>query len=130
MKYPKVNIETVNLEENYFADQDGYVYSSTKLIEHSKKYDVFDLPLAGIDLRRGAWDVNDLDDFIHHAKRCSKVSLKHPIILDKYGTIADGCHRVVKAIVLGKTTIKAIRLETMPPYDRIEGKSKSETNKS
>lgn len=130
MKYPKVNIETVDLDENYYTDQDRYVYSVTKLIEHSKKYEAFDLPLAGIDLRRGAWEINDLDDFIHHAKRCNDTSLEYPIILDKYGTIADGCHRIVKAIVLGKKTIKAIRLSTMPPYDRIEDKPKNETNKS
>lgn len=126
MSYPKVNIESVELEENIYTDQDGYVYSAIKLIEHSKKYSPFDLPLAGIDLRRGAWDVKDLDDFIHHAKRCNNASLEHPIILDKYGTIADGCHRIVKAIVLGEKTIKAIRLETMPDFDRIEEKNTNE----
>ena len=125
MSYPVVNIDTVGLEENYFEDQDGCVYGSAKLIEHSKKYTPFDLPLAGIDLRRGSWDINDLDDFIHHAKRCSNASLNYPIILDKYGTIADGCHRVVKAIVLGRETIKAIRLETMPTYDRKEEKNEN-----
>ncbi|TDQ27643.1 hypothetical protein [Tenacibaculum caenipelagi] len=120
---PTVPIEKVSLEENYYEDTDGYVYSATKLIEHSKQYPIFDMPLSGIDLRRSTWEINDLDDFIHHAKRCTDTDLKHPIILDRYGTIADGCHRVVKAIVLGKRTIKAIRLETMPPYDRIEKNS-------
>lgn len=118
--FPKVSIEKVELDENYFTNQDGHVYSSVKLIEHSKKYKVFDLPLASIDLRRGAWEVNNLQDFIHHAKRCQDANLDYPIILDVYGTIADGCHRLVKAIVQGKRTIKAIRLETMPPYDGIE----------
>ena len=120
MSYPIVNINSVSLDENQFVDQDGCVYSSTKLIEHSKKYKTFDLPLAGLDLRRKTWTVNDLDDFIHHAKRCNDANLDYPIILDKYGTIADGCHRVVKAIVLGKRTIKAIRLSTMPSYDKIQ----------
>ena len=119
-KIPKIPLDKVTIDENYYIDADGYVYSAVKLIEHSKKYEPFDLPLAGIDLRRKAWQINDLDDFIHHAKRCEETNLNHPIILDKYGTIADGCHRIVKAIVQGKTTIKAIRLETMPTYDRIE----------
>lgn len=125
-QYPKVKIESIHLDENFFTDQDGHVYSSPKLIEHSKKYEPFDLPLAGIDLRRSAWEINDLDDFIYHAKRCNDASLDHPIILDKYGTIADGCHRIVKAVVLGRNTIKAIRLETMPPFDRKEDKNEND----
>lgn len=123
-KYPTVSIETVSLDENYYTDQDGYVYATTKLIEHSKQYKPFDLPLVGLDLRRKSWQINDLDDFIHHAKRVHDTDLKHPIILDRYGTIADGCHRIIKAIVNGETSIKAIRLETMPPHDRINKKSK------
>lgn len=119
--YPKLKIDKVSLDENYFTNKDGYVYGTAKLIEHSKKYKEFDLPLAGIDLRRCAWTIEDIDDFIHHAKRCSDAELKYPIILDSCGTIADGMHRIVKAIVIGKTTIKAIRLESMPPYDRFEG---------
>jgi len=117
-KFPKVSIDKVSLDENYFENKDGFVYGAAKLIEHSKQYEVFELPLAALDLRRCAWSINDMDDFIHHAKRCSDANLDYPIILDVYGTIADGMHRVVKAIVRGRRTIKAIRLETMPPYDR------------
>lgn len=125
--YPKVKIDKVTIDENHFTNQDGYVYGVAKLIEHSKKYKEFDLPLAGIDLRRNCWTINDIDDFIHHAKRCADADLKYPIILDTCGTIADGMHRVAKAIVRGQTTIRAIRLETMPPHDRIESKeSKNE----
>ena len=121
-KCPKVEVEVVELGENYYTDQDGFVYSATKLIEHSKKYKSFDLPLSGIDLRRSAWKIDNLDSFIHHAKRANDSDLKYPIILDHYGTIADGCHRLVKAIILGKRTIKAIRLKSMPDYDRKEKK--------
>lgn len=120
MNVPKVNIEKTNLIDSYYTDQNGNVYSAVKLIEHSKNFPVFDLPLAGLDLRRKPWDIKNLDDFSYHVKRCVDTSLDHPIILDHYGTIADGCHRVVKAIVLGKKTIKAIRLEKMPDIDRID----------
>lgn len=118
MSYPVLKMSEVTLSENYFEDKDGYVYSAAKLIEHSKQYEPFDLPLAGIDLRKNAWVINDLDDFIHHANRCAKASLEYPIILDEYGTIADGVHRLCKAIIMGKKTIKAIRLQSMPQYDR------------
>lgn len=89
MENPKVKVDKVTIDENYFTNQDGYVYGAAKLIEHSKKYKEFDMPLAGIDLRRSCWTMDDMDDFIHHAKRCSDANLDYPIILYTCGTIAD-----------------------------------------
>ena len=34
-----------------------------------------------------------------------------------YGQVADGYHRICKAIIEGKTSIKAYRLQEMPPVD-------------
>lgn len=116
---PKVNIQKTKLSDNYFQDG-GYKYSAFKLIEHSKQFEEFDLPLAGMDLSTLAWDIKDMDDFIWHARRCVDTDLNYPIILDSLGRVCDGWHRVCKAIVMGKTTIKAIRLETMPSYDSYE----------
>ena len=62
-QYPKLKIDPVGVDENYYTDQDGCVYGVAKLIEHSKNYEVFDLPVAGIDLRRSCWEMNDIDDF-------------------------------------------------------------------
>ncbi len=110
----------MELIENEYQDQHGNIWCALKLIEHSKKYKPFKLPLIGIDLTRLPWDVDNISTFIHHAKRIKKTSLKHPIILDDEGMITDGWHRVAKAILKGETHIKAIRLETMPTPDRTE----------
>jgi len=53
-------------------------------------------------------------------KRVQNTDLKYPIILDVKGVVADGYHRVAKAILEGKSTIKAYRLKQMPPYDFVE----------
>ncbi|MBS3993137.1 MAG: hypothetical protein KGZ87_05430 [Bacteroidetes bacterium] len=119
---PKVKIEKVVLIENEYEDQHGNIYSALKLIEQSKKYKQFDLPLIGINLNRPAWNIGNLADFIHHVDRLRHTNIDHPIILDNEGVICDGLHRVCKAILEGKTTIKAIRLEEMPPKDRQENK--------
>ena len=55
----------------------------------------------------------------HRGKRVNQCSLEYPIILDEVGQIADGYHRLCKAILEGKETIKAIRLLEMPAPDRI-----------
>lgn len=118
--FPKVRINKVGLTENVYVDQDGCVYSVSKLIQHAKGLPVFEVPLAAMGLRLNAWSIEDLDDFIHHMRRCLDADTKHPIILDQYGEVADGLHRIAKSIVMGETTIKAVRLETMPDYDRVE----------
>ena len=118
-KPPKVKIERIDLDENTSTSRFGYVYSTTKLIEHSKKYKVFDMPLAGFSLAMGCWEINNYEDFIHHMNRCKEADLQYPILLDDYGDVADGRHRMCKAILEGHRTIKTIRLETMPPHDRV-----------
>ena len=117
MSNPKVKIHKTRLVDNYY-ETGKYQYKVADLILMSKNYEVFDLPLAGIDISRQSWEINDLDDFIFHMNRCKNTSLEYPIILDNYGVICDGLHRLCKAIVLGKTSIKAIRLEEMPAISK------------
>ncbi len=116
---PKLEYPTYDTTENNYVNY-GKTWSAIKLIEFSKQYETFDLPLAGIDLTRKGWPINDIDDFIHHANRVHKADLQYPIILDECGVVADGFHRIAKAIIMGKTTIKAIRLIKMPEPDSVE----------
>lgn len=120
MKYPKVKLIKTTLLENNFVDKYKGVWNSTKLIEQSKKYKSFDMPLCGIDLSRMPWSMPSVVSFIDHMYRCENSDLKYPVILDDEGCIADGWHRIAKAILLGKETIKTIRLEEMPAKDRTE----------
>ena len=113
--FPKVIIDSLEMTENNYERGKGEKWNCTTLIEHSKKFKVFDMPLAGISTYGTPWGVIDsLDGFLYHIKRIENTSLEHPIILDDYGNICDGWHRVCKAILKGDTTIKAIRLENMP----------------
>lgn len=75
------------------------------------------MPLAGINLECVAWSMPTAKDFIYHMKRSLDADLKYPIIIDDYGYICDGHHRVAKAIASGHTTIKAIRIQEMPLPD-------------
>ena len=119
-KTPKIKIKEVTVEENGF-EEDGCFWYSKTLIEQSKHYPVFAIPLAGIDLTNLPWgdDSKSINDFIYHFKRIENTDLKHPIILNDKGFICDGWHRVCKAILQGYTGIDAIRLEEMPQPDKI-----------
>jgi hypothetical protein len=52
--------------------------------------------------------INDLFDFMLHIKIVNNANLKYPIILSRKWEIIDGRHRVVKAILEWKKTIKAV----------------------
>lgn len=91
-------------------------WDAPTLVEFAKKqnYKVFDMPLACVDLAKQPWKLNNFGDIIYHMQRTKDVDLKYPILLDDDGIICDGWHRVAKALIEGKTSIKAIRLEKMP----------------
>lgn len=120
---PKVKVSSDNeLSSNKYQTGDKS-WSVTRLIEYckEKKYPVFKMPLVGIDLSFLPWELANLDDFVYHVKRMDTTDLKHPIILDNFGRVCDGFHRLAKAILLGKTEIDAIRIEEMPKPDAYAG---------
>lgn len=119
-KFPKVKIDEISLTENDYISNDGKVYNALKLIEASKGLTVFKIPLASLDLSDMPFNVDNTKSLLYQINRINKTNLKYPIILDDKGVICDGRHRVCKAILKGKRTIKAVRLEVMPDYDRIE----------
>jgi len=102
----------------------GQEWDMSTLINATEGLPVFDLQLAALDLSVYPWgnDGKTLMSFLYHFKRIKKVNLSNPVIMDPTGYIIDGWHRVAKAIINGKTTIKAIRLLVMPEPDVIKTK--------
>lgn len=82
-----------------------------RLIQSVKDEPVFDLPLCAIPIDKMGWDIQRPLDFIFHMQRVLSADVNIPIILDWNGCIADGFHRVVKALYLGKTSIPAKRIQ-------------------
>lgn len=107
------------LSNNTYTNSNGDTWSVPTLIQYckDKNYPVFTMPLACCDLSLVPWKIKTLDDIIWHISRIKDCDLEHPIILDSYGIIADGYHRVCKAILEGKTDIKAVRIIDMPLPD-------------
>ena len=109
-QYPKVGFRDIDPLQDYYRDNDGAEYSVARLIDESKNLKPFDLPIAGIDLSYEIWQGCNIYELAFHCLKVKKADLAKPIILDWNGCIADGRHRVVKAIVEGKKTIKAVRI--------------------
>lgn len=117
----KVPIDNMSFEESEYRRGDK-VWKAQTLCDFAKakEYPVMNMPLWNIDLTTEPFECNQLHSFIFQCKRVRDCSLDYPIILDEVGQIADGYHRLCKAILEGRETIKAIRLLEMPAPDRIE----------
>lgn len=117
----KIQIDNMTFEESQYNGKDGIWKAQTLYnFAKAKEYPILDMPLWCIDLSTDAFECESLKDFIFQCKRVNDASLDYPIILDDKGCIADGYHRLCKAILEGKETIKAIRLLEMPAPDKIE----------
>lgn len=116
----KVYISEVKFEESsYVRGADRWMASTLYNKARVDKLKPFDYSLAafnmlGID---APFDLSNLKSFIFQCKRVRDCDTNIPIILDDYGQVADGYHRICKAIIEGKTSIKAYRLQEMPPVD-------------
>jgi hypothetical protein len=61
-----------------------------------------------------------LRDMVMHMQAVNDADLDMPIILDEDGEIMDGRHRLMKAILLGNETIKAVRFDENPSPCRVD----------
>ena len=114
-KIPTLDIEPLKLSENTYNVY-GNSYDVPTLIQFAKEkgYKPFDMPLVSIYIGSEPFRITDFAQFLYHIKRVDNVSLEYPILIDDHGYICDGWHRVAKAFLEGKKTIKAIRLLEMP----------------
>ena len=115
-------VDDFSFEESGY-ERGKYYWKAQTLYDYVKenKLKPFRLPLAGVDLSKAykPFDNYNLDSIIYQIKRVNNCDIKIPIILDNIGQIADGLHRVVKAISMDMEYIMAYRLTDMPTPDEI-----------
>lgn len=119
-RFPEVKIDGCYVADNTFSE-DGKVWLVTNLIARAKDLEVFDLPLAAIYSDTEVWTpVGSAYGIAHHVRRALDVNTEYPVILSQQGFIMDGWHRVLRALVDGKSTIKAVRFVTTPLHDYLK----------
>lgn len=104
-------------------ERGGSRWMATTLLRACKEQELvpFEYPLAAYHLCDKVFRLDNMDDFIWQMKRTLDADYEnYPIILDDYGQIADGNHRICKAILDGKKSIMAYRLLHMPAPDFTE----------
>ena len=97
-----------------FCVFDGGSWSVARLIECAKDLPEFDLPLVHMDLSDVLWEDCTPRQMAGHIIAVQNADPTKPIILCADGSILDGRHRVVKAIVEGRQSVRAVRFAENP----------------
>ena len=118
--YPVVQIDGCAVHENTYTSG-GKVWTVTNLVARAKDIETFDLPLAAIYAGVDVWTpTGSAYGMAFHMRRALDVDTSYPIILCEEGFIMDGWHRVLRALIDGKATIKAVRFPKTPPHDYLQ----------
>lgn len=94
-----------------------------RLIELTKNLPVKNVLLSDIkEVNEPYWfEHNDnlptCTDVLSHMKLVKAADLRYPIILCSDGHLMDGMHRIIKALLKEKRTIKAVQFEITPEPD-------------
>lgn len=96
-------------------------WSVARLVELSRGFPVMVVPLDHLNVY-DKFENLSLRGMAMHIKAVEEADLSYPIILDEDGEIMDGRHRIVKALVNGDRTIKAVRFDENPSPCRSDNK--------
>ena len=102
------------------------IWHVEKLWELANELPLKDAPLESItNLDEVSWFGSSAEDaptcrrVADHARRIYEAKFDHPVILSSAWWVMDGMHRVCKAYLLGRTTIKAVQFSQDPEPDEI-----------
>jgi len=105
--------------EDQMSNIGRHHWSIPRLFELAKNLPVMEVPIDCLNVWHN-YEKLSLRKFVMHMKAVNAADLNYPIILDEDGEIMDGRHRIMKAILLGHTTIKAVRFDENPSPCRVD----------
>jgi hypothetical protein len=92
-----------------------------RLIELSRDLPVNDIEVASVwQLDSPHWGQVTPRDLALHIRLVEEADLAYPIILSADGRVMDGMHRVVKALIQGRSKIPAVQFEMQPEPDFLD----------
>lgn len=110
-----------NMIEQFSKIEDGqrcqlgsHHWYIARLVTLVKDFDVMEIPIEHLNVYYTYKNLT-LRNMATHINAVNDADLNYPIILDEDGELMDGRHRIMKALVTGAKTIKAVRFDKNPP---------------
>lgn len=114
-----MKIESFCSPDTQMSKLGAHHWSVPRLFELAKPLPVMEIPLDHLNIYNKYESVT-LRDMVMHMRAVNEVDLNFPIILDEDGEIMDGRHRIMKALLTGAKTIKAVRFEKNPEPCKVD----------
>ena len=109
---------------HFATSEQGFdAWDVDRLVALSAELPVRDVPLSSIEeLDTAFWFGADggtttVRIMVEHFRLINEVDPSYPIILGVEGQVMDGMHRVARALLEGRRSVKAVRFETQPDPD-------------
>ena len=93
-------------------------WSVPRLFELARNLQVMYIPINHLYVYY-TYDRLTLIDMVTHMNAVNDADLDKPIILDEDGCLMDCRHRIMKAMLIGAETIKAVRFDENPTPCRV-----------
>lgn len=113
------NIPTWHKPHDQVCTLGKHTWNVARLFELARGLTVMEIPLAHLNVYY-YYEKLTLRNMVMHMKAVNAADMDCPIILDEDGDIMDGRHRVMRAMLEGLPTIKAVRFPENPEPDKIE----------
>ena len=101
------------LADQYYKVKNDF-WSIPRLIELSKDLEIFEIPMKCLNIFNLYPKATNTKEFVDHVRDVINADMSYPIILDDEGYVMDGRHRIMKALLEGYETIKAVRFDKTP----------------
>ena len=109
---------------HFWPGEHGFdAWDVERLIRLSVDLRVLEVPLDSIrDLDTAYWaspgaEHPTVRELVVHMRLIQEVDPAYPVILGSDGRVMDGMHRVARAVLEGRTTIRAVRFPADPEPD-------------
>jgi len=94
-------------------------WSVSRLFELAKALEVMEVPIEHLNIFY-TYTKLTLREMVMHMKAVNDSDLTFPIILDEDGELMDGRHRIMKALLTGESSIKAVRFDVNPSPCKVD----------
>jgi hypothetical protein len=109
----------VRKQYHFWPGEHGFdAWDVDRLVELSRGLPIKDVELASIDEVDSVYWFDDESQrptvrrVVEHARLIEDVDLSYPVILGVDGRVMDGMHRIAKALLVGRETIRAVQFDT------------------
>lgn len=113
--------------QTHSTERDGkrYIWYTERLWELAKDLPEYEVEVERFEeLDRDCWFSESKPPTIRevagHCQRINEADLRIPVIINDNGRLMDGGHRLARALIEGRKTVKAVRFEEMPEPDKFE----------